>query len=373
MSLELNKQKAINVTIVGTIVDVVLSAGKIIVGTVFFSHSLIIDGIHSLSDLLTDLFVLIVANFSHDHPDDEHPYGHGRFETLGTIVIGIVLVVVAIFLAIDNISLFLAGTVKEIPKWPTLVVAFISIISKEWLFRYSLKIGEEIKSQLIIANAWHSRSDALSSILVFVGLIFSLYGYKEVDLVVAVILSLFIGKVGWDFILNSLHELLDTSVSEEMREEIKAIIKSIDGVKGMHNLRSRKIGDKAILDVNIEVAPNITVSEGHEIATWTAETVIKAFDSVYDVTVHTDVEDDRETGQEYVVYESKLLPLRTEVLEKLEKIIGTAEYSKIDEVKIHYRYKRIKLSLLYLGDKLPEKKVILDAIESDDLFEEVVF
>ena len=166
-----NKDLAIKATLIGSVIDLLLGVFKILVGLLFNSYALIVDGIHSLSDLLTDGFVLIVSKYAHEKPDEEHPYGHARFETFGTIVIGILLIIVAIFLAKDNIERFLNNESLVVPGWPTLLIAFISIISKEWIYRYTLKIGKKINSPLIIANAWHSRSDAFTSIIVFISLV----------------------------------------------------------------------------------------------------------------------------------------------------------------------------------------------------------
>lgn len=373
MNLEQNKSEAMRVTLKGSIINLLLGVSKIVVGVFFFSQALIMDGIHSLSDLFTDAFVLIIAKYSYENPDEEHPYGHGRFETLGTIIIGIILISVAVFLAYDNYQLFILDQVREIPKWPTLIVAAVSIFANEWIYRFTLKAGNKIKSQLLIANAWHSRSDAFSSILVFAGLIFSINGVKQVDIIMAIFLSFFIGKVGWDFIWKSIKELVDTSLDEEVREEIKSIIKGISGVKGLHNLRSRKVGDKAILDVNIEVSPNISVSEGHEISTWVSSKIIESFDYIYDVTVHTDIEDDREDGQDFITYERNLLPLRDDILKRVESALDLSMYKKISDIKIHYVSGEVNLDLYFELEVKFSKEDYLQKLRAVDLFNGIRF
>jgi hypothetical protein len=189
----------------------------------------------------------------------------------------------------------------------------------------------------------------------------------------AVVLSIFIGKIGWDFIWRSLKELVDTSLEEKVRLEIIQVIKEIDGVKGLHNFRSRKVGDKALLDVNIEVSPSISVSEGHEIATWVAHKIISHFDYVYDVTVHTDVEDDRVDGQDYVSYEKKLLPLRKEILEIISKLIGEKNYKNIVDIKIHYISDKINLDLFYQDCGNISVEEIESTLKTNDLFRKIRF
>ncbi len=174
-------QLAVRVTLVGSVIDALLGAMKIIVGYVAHSHALVVDGVHSLSDLLTDLGVVLVSRYSGEDPDESHPYGHGRFETFGTVVLGSFLVFVALALFYDNAQRLWNKDELLVPTWPALCVAFISIVSKEWVFRYTKKIGEEINSKLIIANAWHSRTDMFSSIVVLVGVAGAMMGWLWLD------------------------------------------------------------------------------------------------------------------------------------------------------------------------------------------------
>lgn len=374
MDIEVKKQKAFKVTLIGSLVDLGLGVAKVLTGSLFHSQALIMDGFHSLSDLITDGFVLIVSKYSFEHPDEEHPYGHGKFETLGTVVIGIILMGVAVFLALDNLEILLSGEIRKIAGWPTLIVAGASIIGKELIYRYSLRIGKELKSQLLIANAWHSRSDAYSSILVFAGLLCTMAGFPKVDLLMAIGLSFFIGKVGWDFIWRSLKELVDTSLEPETIEQVSHIINNIDGVKGHHNLRSRKVGDKAILDVNIEVSPNISVSEGHEIATWVARSMIEKIENIYDVTVHTDVEDDRGGEQDFIAYDRKLLPLRNIIESRLKELLGEDDFLKIKSISIHYVENQVDLDLFYeTGEKPGDTREVEGKIKEYDLIRRVKF
>ena len=299
MTPEEKKQEVKIVTLVGGVINIILSAIKIIIGAAFHSSALIVDGLHSLSDVITDVFVLWVAKYSHDAPDKEHPYGHGRFETLGTVALGVILAATALVLAYENIVRLFIGDIHTIPAWPTLVGATLSVILKEWVFRFTLKVGNKIDSPMVVANAWHSRSDALSSIAVLLGIGFAMLGLPWMDTVMAIVVSIMIGKVGWDFLWSSIKELLVTSLEPEFIEEVRAEIMLIDGVKSMHNLRSRRMGEMAILDVNIEVSRFVTASEGHEISTYVQKNLVKKFKSITDVTVHPDVQDDRIDGLEF--------------------------------------------------------------------------
>jgi cation diffusion facilitator family transporter len=160
--LDSRRKEAEKVTLIGSAVDLFLGVTKIVVGFFANSAALIADGVHSLSDLATDFMVIAVLRISHQEPDEDHPWGHGRFETVGTTALGVVLILVGLGMAYELISNLFSGVAAEVPTWPALVVAAISIISKEWIFRYSLAVGKRLKSELLIANAWHSRTDALS-------------------------------------------------------------------------------------------------------------------------------------------------------------------------------------------------------------------
>jgi cation diffusion facilitator family transporter len=350
MDINENKALAIRVTLIGSALDLFLGIGKIFCGVLFFSHALIIDGVHSLSDILTDGFVLLVTKYAHEQPDEEHPYGHARFETFGTIVIGVVLVILAFMLAKNSVDKYLLQEVAQIPKWPALIMALISIFSKEWIYRYTLKIGEKINSQLIIANAWHSRSDAFTSILVFVSLILSMNGLHEVDILTGIIIAGFIGKIGWDFMWGSIKELVDTSLDSAKLMDLKNAIMNVHGVKSFHNLRSRKMGDKAIIDVNIEVDNNLTVSEGHEISSWVVKDLIDQFSYLFDVTVHTDVEDDRVEGHEYMSHKEVLLPLRDVVTNDINEKLNDELLSGIVDIRLHYIFEKINIELIISDD-----------------------
>ncbi|NVK00177.1 MAG: cation transporter, partial [Oceanospirillaceae bacterium] len=184
--LDQRRKAAERVTLIGSVVDLLLGLSKIIVGFIANSSALIVDGVHSLSDLATDFMVILVLRISHQEPDKNHPWGHGRFETVGTVALGVILIAVGATLAYEMLVRAFNTTEIVVPTWPALVVAALSVVSKEAIFRYSLKIGKELKSDLLIANAWHSRTDALSSIIVFVALIGAMLGVWWLDALAAV-------------------------------------------------------------------------------------------------------------------------------------------------------------------------------------------
>ncbi len=328
-------QLAVRVTLVGSVIDALLGAMKIIVGYVAHSHALVVDGVHSLSDLLTDLGVVLVSRYSGEDPDESHPYGHGRFETFGTVVLGSFLVFVALALFYDNAQRLWNKDELLVPTWPALCVAFISIVSKEWVFRYTKKIGEEINSKLIIANAWHSRTDMFSSIVVLVGVAGAMMGWLWLDLVAALAVALLIIKIGVDLAYPSVKELVDTALSPEEIEKIRHSILEVSGVVDVHSLRSRRLGPHAYLDVHIQVAPDISVSEGHQIAHWASRKVIREFEDIEDVTFHIDAENDDLKDKEMGTLD--LLPLRSEVLKILESHWHNIPYiEKRNQTILHY-------------------------------------
>lgn len=344
MDAALKSKEAQKITVYGAIVNIVSGIIKVVIGILYGSHALVIDGIHSFSDLVTDVFVIVIAKFSHVEPDEEHPYGHGRFEALGTVAMGTILIGVSGIIAYENIVKLFVQTSFVIPAWPTLIAAIISIGLKEWAYQFQMKVGKKISSPLIIANAWHSRSDALSSLAVLIGLIFTMFGLPWIDIVMAIIVAIMIGKIGWDFLWTAVQDLVDTSLEPELMKSVKEKILSVNGVKSMHNLRSRKVGEKAILDVNIEVSHHITASEAHEIATYVSVDVVKDIEEVIDITVHVDVEDDSEDGMAFTSVNRSLLPLRN-IVEK--EIFSRIDVPEILHVDLHYNGAKMIVDLMF--------------------------
>ena len=334
-------RETIKVTLVGSVLDLLLGVAKIVVGFIAHSQALIADGIHSLSDLGTDIIVLYAAKHSHQEADEEHPYGHGRIETVATVGLGIALIAVSIGISIDAVGRLFHPDELWVPGIWALVVATISIISKEAIYHYTMRAAKKYRSNMLKANAWHSRSDAISSIVVVIGVGGSMAGLNYLDAIAAVGVALMIAKIGWDLAWHSLRELIDTGLEPERVEAIRSAILAVNGVKTLHILRTRLMGGEALVDVHIQVGPQVSVSEGHQISETVRQEVIREFDEVSDVMVHIDPEDDEmhavNTG----------LPLREELLDKLQaawKDIDAAQ--RIDDVTIHYLEGKIDVELL---------------------------
>ncbi len=329
------------ITLIGAAIDALLGIFKIIVGYSSFSQALIADGVHSLSDLATDGIVLYASKHAHQEADDDHPYGHGRFETVATVVLGLALILVAIGIGYDAANRLLHNDLLPTPGYLALFVAFISVISKEIIFRYTMAVGNKYNSNLLRANAWHSRSDAISSIIVIVGIVGSMFGLWYLDSLAAIGVALFIAKIGWDLLSESTQELVDTSLEPERVEAIRKAILDVDGVDTLHVLRTRRMAGEALVDVHIQVNPTLSVSEGHYISEGVRTTIIQQIDEVSDVMVHIDPEDD-ESSTNFTH-----LPLRHELLPKLEaawKHIGASQY--IDNITLHYLNNKIHVELI---------------------------
>ncbi len=275
------------VTWVGLVVNLLLSALKFVTGILGNSQAVVADAVHSVSDTVTDLAVIFGVKFWNAPPDEDHPYGHRRIETLITVFIGVVLAVVAVELARDAIH-GIQSADEHIPRWFALIGAGASIISKEILYRATVRIGRKQKSPALIANAWHHRSDAFSSIpaLLAVGAAIIDPRLAVLDHVGAIVVAAFILKVAWDIAWPALKELTDAGAGKKEHETIIRIALSVEGVRTAHAVRSRRIGQTLHVDMHIEVDSDISVYEGHEIATKVKHRLIDEGPDVADVVVH---------------------------------------------------------------------------------------
>ena len=247
-------------------VNVVLSATQIAVGIAAKSQALVADGIHSLSDLVADFVVLLAGHHSQKDADVGHPYGHQRFENAASLVLGLLLLMVGVGMVWSAVVKL--ETPESIPTAhiSALWVALGALAAKEILFRYMLKVAKQVKSSMLVANAWHARSDAASSLVVGLGLIGNLMGYPLLDPVAALIVGIMVGKMGWGFGWDALHDLMDRAVNAEEVEAIRATLRQTPGVAGVHDVRTRKMGDMIVVDAHIEVDAMLTVEQGHNIA-----------------------------------------------------------------------------------------------------------
>ena len=331
----------IRVTLIGSAVDLLLGISKIFIGFIAQSQALIADGVHSLSDLVTDVAVLYAAKHSHQEADEDHPYGHGRIETVVTVGLGLALIGVAIGIMIDATHRLFNPNTLLTPGMLALVIAVISVISKEIIYQYTMAIARRYRSNMLKANAWHSRSDAISSIIVVVGIIGSMAGLTYLDAVAAIGVGIMIAKIGWELAWHSVKELIDTGLEKDRVAAIEKSILDVDGVGTLHVLRTRQVGADALVDVHIQVEPYISVSEAHYISETVRSKLIKEIEEVVDVMVHIDPEDDEHAQ------ESEKLPLRQEMLKKLELAwAGVEEAKKIDCITMHYLQGKIEIELL---------------------------
>lgn len=337
------EKEALKVTIVGAGIDFILGVLKVIVGVLANSHALLIDGIHSFSDLLSDGLVIVVTKLSHAHPDEEHPYGHGRIETVGTAALGAFLMALACVLLYDGITRLTHWRQIDRPGYLALVAAAISIFGKEIIYRYTYWVGKRIDSELIKANAWHSRSDALSSLAVFFGIAgATVFKWPWLDLIAALVVAIMIGKVGWSFIYQSTQQLIDRGLDRKTLKAIKTRMKKYPGVVDFHNLRSRMIGHQVFLDVNLQVDPLITVSEGHEISHAVAKDLARHFPKIADITIHADFENDM--IDRYHTVRASDLPLRDEVLGCLQPVLSRLP-KDAERIDLHYINGKITIEI----------------------------
>ena len=248
------------------VVNLVLSTVQIVVGVWAKSQSLIADGIHSLSDLVADFVVLFANHHSQKDADEDHPYGHQRFETAASLVLGLLLLAVGVGMVWSAVvKLENPESVPQVHS-VALWVAGGALVGKELLFRYMLAVAKKVKSSMLVANAWHARSDAASSLVVGVGIAGNLAGYPILDPIAALIVGFMVGKMGWEFGWDAMHDLMDRAVDEQEVQAIRQTLLDTPGVAGVHDVRTRKMGDMVVVDAHLEVDAQITVEEGHDIA-----------------------------------------------------------------------------------------------------------
>lgn len=268
-------------------VNLMLTSLQILVGVLARSQGLIADGVHSLSDLIADFLVLFVSSHSKNEADANHAYGHHRFETAASLALGALLTLVGagmLWAAVGKLQHPESiAKVHVVALW----VAGAALLAKELLFRYMLAIATRVKSSMLVANAWHARSDAASSLVVAVGVIGNLVGYPLLDPIAALIVGAMVVKMGWSFGWDALHDLMDRAVDEAELTRIRETILATPGVRGLHDLRSRKMGDLIQLDVHLDIDADRTVAEGHDIALEARQRVLAAH-RVLNLMTHVD-------------------------------------------------------------------------------------
>ncbi len=273
--IEMRAAAASRSTWISVVVNLVLTIAQIVVGVFAKSQALIADGIHSLSDLVADFVVLFANHESKKAADKDHPYGHYRFENAASLILGGLLLAVGLGMLWSAFrKLESPETVQQV-HIVALWVAGGALVIKESLFRYMLAVAKRVKSSMLIANAWHARSDAASSLVVGAGIVGNLAGYPIFDPIAALIVGFMVSRMGWEFGWDALHDLMDRSADDEEVQRIRQTILETPGVLGAHDLRTRKMGDMIVVDAHIEVDATQTVEAGHDIAVNVRQRVLK--------------------------------------------------------------------------------------------------
>ncbi len=331
-----------NVTLVGMVVNIGLSLAQLIGGTFTHSQALIADGVHTLSDLASDVVVLIAAKLASKDADDDHPYGHGRFETIATVILGLALAGVAVGIAINAIGRIMNPERLLQPEPLALLFAALAIVSKEGLYQYTMVVANRLNSKMLKANAWHHRSDAISSLLVAIGVAGSVFlEIPWLDAAAAIVVAVMIFYMGAQLILDSTMELVDTALDPQQTAKIGQFISSIEGVDHMHLLRTRKMGNNVLADVHLQVNSYLSVSEGHYIAERVIHELRHEFPEMHDITVHIDPEDDETCSP------SKNLPSRNQIMAELYPLLQKNQVDKdISNIVLHYIDGKIEIEII---------------------------
>ncbi len=362
------RDEATRVTLIGMLLDIVLGVAKIAGGALTSSFALIADGIHSLTDAATDVFVLVVARVAYAAPDRGHPYGHGRFEAVGTNVMGIVFFCTAGILVYDAFLRLNALEDLVKPALSGALIAALSIAGKEWIYRYTLAVAEKLNSSLLRANAWHSRSDAFSSIAVLIGIVGAQAGIVWLDTLAAVVVAILIAKIGWELFSESLSELVDGALPDERRASLEQCLRQTPGVLGLTDLRSRLSGGRAIIEVHLVVSPRISVSEGHHIGALAAQRLRQAFSDIAEVIPHIDPQGNPDHDLPHS--KTQLIPTRRQISERIETQWRTLSSTDADTTALafdlHYLDAGIEIDLVITQDDQQQRAQRLAESLSDE-------
>lgn len=328
-------------TLVAIATNATLSVAQVVIGLFANAFSLVADAAHTLSDLVTDLLVLLAGRHGADPADTNHPYGHGRIETATTLLLGAVLAAVGIgFLWSSGLRLQHMDALPELHP-AALGMALFTLAAKEGLFRYTLAAARRLNAPMLEANAWHARSDAASSLVVAAGIGGSLAGYPFLEPLAAAVVGFLILHMGLRLAWKAIRELIDTGLSEEELAHIRETIEQTPGVIGLHEMRTRRMAGRVLCDAHVQVAPRLTVSEGHRVSDSVYLRVRSAHPEVQDVLVHIDPEDD---GDLQAVPPGPL-PARKDVLETVSTLLGPTA-AEPDRIQIHYLGNRLDVEVL---------------------------
>ena len=278
---------AMKVSIISIIANVVLAAFKLVAGILAHSSAMVSDAIHSASDVFSTFVVMIGIKIASKEPDEEHPYGHERMECVAAIILATILCITGLGIG-KNALQFITGNSSEVsvPGMLALIAAIVSIIVKEAMFWYTRHYAKKIDSGALMADAWHHRSDALSSIGAFIGIIFARMGYVMMDSIACLVICVFIVKAAYDIFKDAIDKMVDKSCSLEVEAEIRTIVMSVDGVKGIDSLSTRLFGNKMYVDIEIRADGEKTLNETHEIAEAVHDSIEAQFEKVKHIMVH---------------------------------------------------------------------------------------
>lgn len=307
------------VTLVGSVVDALLALGKLTGGIVAQSQALIADGIHSASDLATDFLVILAARHSSHEADSEHPYGHGRIQAIAAALLAASLSAIALGIAWDALSRLRGNGELMVPGWLAVVVAAISVVAKEAVYQYTIRVGRQLGSNLLQANAWHSRTDALSSLIVIAGVLGVMLGFPWADAIGAVGVAVIILYAAFKIGREAFDELIDTGLDPNTLTLMRETILSVPGVIDVHELRTRRMGSQLLADMHIHVNPLISVSEGHHIGDRVMLALGEKFKALSDIVVHIDPEDDFEMSN------PEGLPLRSDIEQAVRTALAASD------------------------------------------------
>ncbi|MBY4833797.1 cation diffusion facilitator family transporter [Burkholderia dolosa] len=346
-------------TLVSIALNVVLATFQIVVGAIAHSQALIADGVHSISDLISDFVVLVANRHSGALPDADHNYGHSRYETVASLFLGAILIAVGIGM------LWRSGdrlvNLEDVPPvhFSALVVAVTVLVSKEALFRYMLREARRVRSAMLVANAWHARSDAASSLVVAIGIVGSLAGVRLLDPIAAAIVGFMVARMGWTFGYDALQDLSDRALDTTETAEIRALLAATPGVRDVHDLRTRKMGDAALVDAHILVDPMISVSEGHYIAE-TARSRVLSDPRVLDALIHVDPENDAARRP------ALALPPRGEIVARLEDALAQRGL-RASAINLHYLSTGLEIDVTLTAGPDDTDAALADRLDVDTL------
>lgn len=281
-----NKKQANKVSIITIIINLALSLLKFVVGFIGNSQALISDAVHSASDVVSTVAVMFGINMSAKKSDSAHPYGHERIECIFSIILSMMLFITGIGIGISAVKIIISGADIAIPSTITLVAAVVSIAVKEWMYHYTKRTAKKINSSSLMADAWHHRSDALSSVGSLIGIGGALLGFKILEPIASIVICIFIAKAAIDIFIDAVNRLVDRACNDEEIDEIRKCVMEIDGVKRIDKLMTRRFGSKIYVDLEIAEAPEITLREAHDIAEKVHDNIESKIENIKHCMIH---------------------------------------------------------------------------------------